>query len=283
MKLPINITLLASWLFLTTVALTAVLITPANANSAEAINPVKPADNELSIQINQQLYNYKFANQALADADPKVKPVAPRLSDVLAPVALTEKWYWPVAALYNSSDNTALLLQQQLLDQLAALQQTHATDTKLHEALSAMTKQVQAWQLASRIFIPIDYDLARAKAKYNPRFTAGQYLLRLATRPSQVTVFGLVAQPGKIMHKNTADVAEYVADLSYLAAADSNTLYIVQPNGAVITTTVAAWQQQRFEAMPGAQLFVPFKSGLFSAKWQQLNQDILMLARHRVL
>ncbi|MGI5308748.1 capsule biosynthesis GfcC family protein [Rheinheimera sp. WS51] len=264
---------LAKWLLTASVLLSSCFMAPIYADEPS----------ELSIQINQQLYRYQFASQLLTDSGVTVQTTAPRLADVLAPVALDDKWYWPVSALYNTSDNSAQLLQQQVLALLAELQEAEASDTDLQQALSAMTKQVQSWQLASRVFITIDYDLARAKAEHNPAFSAGDYLLKLAPRPSHVSVLGLVTQPGKINHKAATPAAGYAADLTYLAAADRHSLYIIQPNGQVVKTTVAAWQQQLVEAMPGAQLFVPFKSGLFSAKWQQLNQAIVQLARHRVL
>lgn len=222
----------------------------------------------VSVQVNQELYQFSSS---------------PRLVDILAPVALVDNWYWPASALYKTDDNSAHVLQQRVLQQLADLQQKYATDTKLQQALLSMVSQVQSWQLATRVFIPIDYDFARARAALNPKFTPGNYRLQIYTRPAQITLLGLVSNHGKIGHKNAGNVAQYVAEMSPLAAADTNTLYLIQPDGRIVKVTAAAWQQNTIEAMPGAQLFVPFKTGLLSAKWQRLNQDIVALARHRVL
>lgn len=241
--------------------------------SSTEVAKAKARVEQVNVQINQQLFQYAFDNKALA----------PRLADVLTPVALQNNWYWPASALYKTDDNAAQLLQQQVLQQLSALQLEYAADAKLQHALSRMAAQVKSWQLATRIFIPIDYDFARAVAKLNPRFTAGDYLLQLYPRPAQITVLGLVQQPGKISHKNAASVAAYTDEFKLLPAAATDILYVIQPDGRIDKVTVAAWQQPTIEAMPGAQLFVPFKPALFSAKWQNLNQSILALARHRVL
>ncbi|CAM3863427.1 capsule biosynthesis GfcC family protein [Rheinheimera salexigens] len=227
----------------------------------------------VAVQINQKSYQYSFANKSLA----------PRLTDVLSPVALTENWYWPVSALYNTDDTTAQLLLQRVLQQLDELQQEYAADIDKQQAIISMVSQIKSWQLATRVFIPIEYDLARVSAEFNPKFMPGNYQLRLYKRPSHITLFGLVKQPGKSTHINAGNVKQYLTEFSSLAAADSNTLYLIQPDGSIIKETVAAWQQTTIEAMPGAQLFVPFKLGLFSTRWQRLNQDILALARHRVL
>ncbi|WNO59395.1 capsule biosynthesis GfcC family protein [Rheinheimera sp. MMS21-TC3] len=231
------------------------------------------AQAEVKVQINQQLYIYAAEQQSQI----------PRLADVLAPVALTDNWYWPASALFKTDDNSAQLLQQKILQQLSQLQHDYATDADVQQALNSMTAQIQAWSLATRVLIPIDYDFARAKPSQNPRFIPGSYLLQLYKRPSQLSVFGLVQQPSRISYKNATKVGDYISDISRLAAADKGTLYVVQPDGRIIKVTLGAWQQQKIEAMPGAQLFVPFKPAMFSAKWQQLNQDILALARHRVL
>lgn len=229
---------------------------------------VKPTETVVKVEINQQLY---------------VFDQLPRLADVLAPVALERNWYWPASALYRTDDDTAQVLKQQVLAQLTLLQQEHSTDTQIHAALITMMQQVQSWTLATRILIPIDYDFARVRAALNPRFTAGNYVLQLYTRPSQVRVFGLVESPLDVAHKSAENLASYLTEMKMLDAAAKDVVFLLQADGRIITVSVAAWQRDVIEAMPGAQLFVPFKVPLFSRKWQRLNQDIIELARHRVL
>ncbi|KKO49354.1 hypothetical protein VT06_07565 [Arsukibacterium sp. MJ3] len=209
----------------------------------------------------------------------------PRLDEVLAPIALQQNWYWPATKLYrvNNSD-----IEQQ---RIALLQQID--ELKLHVGpalqteLTALQLQLKSWQLATRIVITIDYDLARAQAPFNPRFEPGVYKLQLFARPSTVVFWGAVQKTLTLSHSGATAVAEYLPALQRSSFADSSTVFIIQPNGQIIETGIALWNRQHIEAMPGAQVFIPFATANFTAMWftadmDTLNKNLLALALHRV-
>ena len=215
----------------------------------------------------------------------------PRMTEVLAPVALQQNWYWPASKLYrlNSSELSSSQLnstkpEQQralVLQQLAQLQQS--AEPALQTELATLQLQVKNWRLAERIVIPIDYDLARAQVPFNRRFEPGLYKLQLVARPEQVHFWGAVTKNIAMPHSGATAVADYMSAIERSDVADSTIVYIMQPDGRIIKAGVAAWNQLHIEAMPGAQIFIPFASGWFGAEPEKLNQNLLALALHRVV
>ena len=219
----------------------------------------------VAVQVNQQHFDF---------ATP------PTLVDVLKPVALTTRWYWPAAKLYRLSVPT---LEIQRSDVLQLLEQIKADATAAQQSqLSALQYQIKQWRLAQRVVMPIDYDRARIEASFNPRFEPGQYLLQLVKRPQTVKFWGALDNSLTLNHRGVTAIADYVAALSYSELADRSEVFIIQPDGTVLKSGVAAWNRQHIEAMPGAQVFIPFSFGGFSPATQRLNDSLLALALHRV-
>jgi hypothetical protein len=210
---------------------------------------------------------YQFENQ-------------PRLDEVLAPIALQQSWYWPATSLYRLNNSDIEQLRVALLQQIDELK-LHVAPV-LQTELTALQLQLKSWQLAERIAITIDYDLARAQAPFNPRFEPGVYKLQLFTRPTTVVFWGAVQKTLTLSHSGATAVAEYLPALQRSAFADNSTVFIIQPNGQIIETGVASWNRQHSEAMPGAQVFIPFASDWFSSDMNKLNKNLLALALHRV-
>jgi hypothetical protein len=207
-------------------------------------------------------------------------PEPPTLVEVLQPVALTSQWYWPAAKLYRVS---APQLEQQrsaVLQLIEQLKQNAPLAVK--SELSALQYQLKQWRLAERVVIPIDYDRARIEVSFNPRFEPGQYLLQLQKRPSTVQFWGALQNSLTVNHRGVTAIADYVAALSYSEFADTSVVYLIQPDGRIEKSGVASWNRQHVEAMPGAQVFIPFASSWFNADMQRLNDSLLALARHRV-
>ncbi|WP_019674698.1 capsule biosynthesis GfcC family protein [Arsukibacterium perlucidum] len=206
----------------------------------------------------------------------------PRLADVLGAVALTDDWYWPASGLYRLDTAQPEQLRRQIIQQLAALKGKWQQDSNYQNSIEQLKFQLQQWQLAERVAIKIDYDLARLKPAANPQFEPGQYLLRLTGRPQHIMVFGL-ARAERITHYGNSSVTVYAGQLRRLAGGSTDWLYVLQPDGAVIKAGIASWNQQHIELMPGAQLFVPFDTSFFGAEFAEINQAVLKLAKHRVL
>ncbi|MDX1538527.1 capsule biosynthesis GfcC family protein [Arsukibacterium sp.] len=225
----------------------------------------------VNIEINHQNYNFK---------------TEPRLVEVLAPVALQQNWYWPAAKLYrlNSSglnSNEPEHLREKVLLQLQALQRN--VKPALQQELAALQLQIKSWKLAERILIPIDYDLARAQQPFNRRFQPGNYKLQLVSRPVTVLVWGAIEKSLTLTHSGATAVSDYLPSVMRSDFADKAYVYIIQPDGRIIRAGVAAWNQQHLEAMPGAQVFIPFAESWFGADMNSLNKSILALALHWVV
>ncbi|MBV2127769.1 capsule biosynthesis GfcC family protein [Arsukibacterium indicum] len=225
------------------------------------------AEAVVSVQIKGQSYLYQ-------------KP--PRLAEVLQPVAFTDDWFWPASRLYRLDTMRAEQLREQIIQRLAALKGKWQQDSHYQNTIEQLTFQLQQWQLAERIMIAIDYDLARLKPAANPLFEPGQYLLSLTERPPHITVFGL-ARAERITHYGNASVSIYAGQLRRLAGSNYDWLFVLQPDGEVIKAGIASWNQQHLELMPGAQLFVPFDTRFFGDEFVEINQAVIELARHRVL
>lgn len=285
--------------FLTLVAVSfGVLVSQISSSvSAELAAPaavgtvVSPANNvSVTVEINNSTYVF--------DSEPRV-------SEVLARVALKQNWYWPASKLYrlektdlngfhlnetglnSTSLDTSKVknhspeeLRATVLQQLAQLQQS--AQPALQPQLTALQLQVTGWQLAKRVFIPIDYDLARAQAPFNPRFEPGIYKLQLVERPDSVVFWGAVAKTSTLVHRGATAVADYLPAIDRPAYADLSLAYIIQPDGKLIKTGVASWNRQHVEAMPGAQVYIPFASEWFGSELDNLNQNLLALALYRV-
>lgn len=229
---------------------------------------VSAADAAVSVIINDASYQFE---------------TNPRLSEVLAPVALQSAWYWPAATLYQLDSNKPEQLRQQLLRQIAELKLSYAADSELVDTLGSLELQLASWRLAQRILLSIDYDFARVRPEFNPRFDDGAYLLRLTQRPDKVHLFGAISTAVTLQYRDASAAAFYLASAQPTASANLAELVLLQPDGKVQTAGAAYWNKTRTEAMPGAQIFIPLKSRLFNSQLEILNQRLLELAIHRVL
>ena len=207
----------------------------------------------------------------------------PRLNEVLAPVALQQKWYWPGAALFRLDNKEPYLLRQKVLEQIVKLKLYYHSDKELLTTLLSIEQQVKSWQLAKRINQQVDYDLAKVLPQHNPRFEDGRYLIQLSLRPTEVYVFGAIESPVVLPHQGATPIAEYLALIQLPAAADTDQITVLQPNGYILHAGSEYWNKDNTEAMPGAQLFIPFKTALLNSKFERLNQLLSELAIHRVL
>jgi hypothetical protein len=221
---------------------------------------------QVSIKINDETLRY---------------PENTRLAEVLAPVALQQHWYWPSSALFKLNTSEPQQLRMQIFQHITALQGTWHADRAKLEALSRLRQQLEGWQLAKRIAIKLDYDLARTRVEFNPQFDAGEYLMILSLRPTDIRVFGLITAENIMQHKGATEVSSYLDNLPLLTGADKSTLYVIQRDGRVIKTAVGYWNRQHQELMPGSQVFVPFDDS-WSSELAQLNQLIVQLAVDRV-
>lgn len=209
-------------------------------------------------------------------------PHNPRLAEVLQPYALTQPWYWPAAALYQTDSQRAETLRQQLL-QLATEIAQQSDDALLRDSLALLQAQVNQWQLADRVNLALDYDAATIQPALNPRFDNGSYRIVLKRRPVVVYIAGAVKRSFSVPHISAGAVARYVSDGPMIYGADRDRLMVIQPDGRVIAAGIGHWNHEHIEAMPGAQLLVLFAEPLLDGRFARLNALLQQLAAHRIL
>ena len=207
---------------------------------------------------------------------------APRLTDVLQPYALKQQWYWPAAALYRVDSDRPQQLRRELIT-LAADMARQTDDNALRNALTLLQAQVNQWQLAERIVMPIDYDAATVQTALNPRFDAGSYRLVLQRRPVVVHLAGAINRALSVPHNGASHVAVYLQQHPFSSAADQSRVAVVQPDGNVIIAGIASFNSKHVEAMPGAQLLVLFAEPMLDTRFATLNHLLQQLAVHRIL
>lgn len=223
---------------------------------------------DVSVQINNQQFHYMDA---------------PRLAEILEPVSTNKRWYWPAAALYRLDSQKPEQIREKALIDLQQLSARWQEQPERKATVLRLIRELESWQLAERIPVAVDYDLARVKPEFNPRLEYGRYLLRLKTRPDAVYAYGVITYPQRLAHQGATPAYEYLQGLTFSAGADSRTLYVIQPDGRVQLLDNSYWNRQHLEIMPGGQLFIPFADEWFSSLTENINQQIAELATHRVM
>ncbi|MEO9947562.1 MAG: capsule biosynthesis GfcC family protein [Paraglaciecola sp.] len=217
----------------------------------------------VKVRINDTTYSY--------DANP-------RLSEVLEVVALQQPWYWQAAALFRLEKGS---LEQDRLMVIKELNELidSKDDSK---GIRSLITDIKSWRLASRVFIPIDYDLSRVQPKFNPKFDDGKYLLLLKERPTTIPVIGMVTSSADINYQGNVPVKDYVSKISKTEQSDRSLIYIIQNDGKVSKFGVAYWNNNYDQIMPGSQLFIPISENQFTPQISTLNMKIAKLASNRV-
>lgn len=222
-----------------------------------------PAYAEVKVTINQQTFDFAES---------------PRLSEVLAPVALTNNWYWPAAKLFRLDTSHAETVREQVLMDIARI--SRFADRKQASILARLAAEIRYWKLAQRIILPIDYDLARINPAANPKFDAGAYHLLLSPRSEQILIFGAINRTLSLSHVGAMSAFEYLQFAALTASASKQELWLIQPNGHIVK--LAKLDALPVAPMPGAMIYVPFSTLLFSTDMDKLNSSIIALAVNRV-
>lgn len=204
----------------------------------------------------------------------------PTLAEVLEPVALKQQWYWPASKLFRLN-TVSLEPQRQAL--LTKLQHIASTSTpEQQNVLLALQAEVSGWQLAERVPITVDYDLARIAPAKNPRFTPGTYQLLLNERPSYLSFVGAISSSVRLAYQPATSLNEYIKNIRLSSFVDTANLYVVKPNGEVVKAGVQLWQSSQLQPEPGAMVIIPFQVGWLSDEMAEINELLITLAVNRV-
>ncbi len=203
-----------------------------------------------------------------------------RLDAVLAPLVRSADIYWPAAALYDTRAPEAEQLRRQTLILLQELQQS--AKPEVQQVLLQLASRIGDWRLAKRLPFVIDYDLARINLAANPLLPAGDYILQLPRRPDSVVLIGAIS--GGVTsqaHTPSTAVNDYL-QRAKLQSADTNFVQLLQADGRLIQVPLSGASAVYQEAQPGAVLYIPFRSSLFSRDYQRLNQLLVELMQYRI-
>lgn len=203
----------------------------------------------------------------------------PRLEQVLAPIALQSNWYWPSAQLFDLDDANIELKRDELIQ---LIKQDAAANVEFANDYQILIEQIQTWTLADRVNIDIDFDLARFSIEHNPKFENGRYLLTVSTRPERVYIFGAVKEAGYRDFSENTCVTNVLAKIERLDSADTNSLYLISPNGNVEKAPIAYWNRACVVPMPGSLIYVPIQESSWSADMAQMNKMVTSLALNKV-
>ena len=207
----------------------------------------------------------------------------PRLVEVLSAVSNKHNWYWEGAALFESENSDLEATRQTLLNNLHTLIYKYNTDNpKLAHSLIQLENTITNWRLAKRLPVKVDFDLARIVAASNPQLPQGKYDLELSQRKNTVQLFGAVHATKLLIHLNHADASDYINDQLRTSLADTDIVFLIQPDGRIIKTPIAYWNKKHQEVMPGGQIFVPFKESILHPEFTLINQQIVALALNRL-
>jgi hypothetical protein len=207
----------------------------------------------------------------------------PRVADILAQLQPSKDIYWPAASVFQRDQVNLEKTRQSVLKTLSALNaRLEGEDKAQQQVLNQLMAEIQTWQLAKRINVRLDYDLARISLANNPMFDEGKYILKMDTRPEQIYIGGVTSSKSSHAILPSADVSDYMSTVKLSTIANKDIVHIIQPNGDTIEAPIAYWNKQHQEVMPGSYIFVPFKESLFVPEYAQLNKQIILLAQNRL-
>lgn len=172
--------------------------------------------------------------------------------------------------------------REQVLADLHVLGQRWARQGKngLLRSTVALSSQLTDLPLVARQLVNMNYDQVRIYAKHNPLLTA-HYQLAIHPRPTFIWAQGLVSLPGKRPLVDSAFAYDYGRRLNMLAGANGQQLWVIQPDGQIMTSPIDPFSPEFVGVAPGATLYVGFKK--LPREFASLNQRIMTLFANREL
>ncbi len=120
----------------------------------------------------------------------------------------------------------------------------------------------------------LDPRSVEVNAPENHRLSAGDELY-YPLRPSDIRVVGAVQQPCALPLVPMQDARLYLAACAPSAAADRDSIYVIEPEGRVWVQGVALWNRSEpLSLAPGAIIYVPLREGATRQVDATMNSDI---------
>ena len=138
--------------------------------------------------------------------------------------------------------------------------------------------QLKALPLVPRQPVSMNIDQVRLYARFNP-LLSGAYQLHLPPRSNVVWAQGLVHLPGKRPFVGGGFAYDYGRRLTLLSGAEQHQVWIIQPDGKIMSSPVDPFAPVFVGVAPGATLYVGFAN--LPTQFADLNQRIMTLFANR--
>lgn len=206
------------------------------------------------------------------------------LNDLWQHLDAPERVYWPAAALYVG-DADILLLQQQLLQKLAARAELlrHDNKTEYAVAVNHFSDWLAKLKLGRRVQVVLDYERSRHVKAANPLLQNNHFYLSAKPATQSVELIGAV----------TRSVYEFsmavpVIDASQLHSqfaavyADNSWLYW-SVGGDWQRSGIAYWNHnQKLQFSAGSSIFIPFSTAVLGDDAEWINSQVLTILQSRI-
>jgi capsule biosynthesis protein GfcC len=163
-----------------------------------------------------------------------------------------------------------------LLFDLTILEQGARLDgnAELATLAARLGDQVRAMPVTGRQANTLDPIRLELEPRSNRPLVGGDRLL-FPARPQTVTVVGAVRADCVLPFIGLRKATEYAADCPRQTSADTDWLYIIQPDGAVLRRGVALWNRDPAQVLaPGARIVVPLRASILKERADRLNDDL---------
>lgn len=184
---------------------------------------------------------------------------------------------WLSSALFDVS--TPYHKKQQVL---VALEHQEALADEHHkEQWRQLQAELRKRSFARRMFTPLDPDITRITPNQNPRLS-GQWLLKLHSWPTTVSVLGNVKLSDQITWQPRTDARYYLNKLG-LVDKDTSQVWVIQSDGHASLHNIAYWNYQFQNIAPGATIYVPLpnKKTTLYPQLSDVNHAVVDLLRNQ--
>lgn len=200
-----------------------------------------------------------------------------RLGDVLHAARVNTEGYWLGAAwLQKSLIEPQKRMKAGVLFDLTLLQQKALLDgnAALADLAKRLHAQFAAMPVTGRRISTLDPVAAEVSEKINRWVSPGDVLI-YPPRPATVRIVGAVQADCVVPFQPMQQARDYLEQCPRLPEADTDFVYLVQPDGQVSRLDIALWNRRDgAPAAPGATILVPLEAADAGSAVPQLNTEL---------
>lgn len=182
-----------------------------------------------------------------------------RLSSLLAAARPDTQAYLPGAAFFREHDRLEQVrLRAGIEHDLADLQDHKRPE--IAKVAEQLLQWIDARDATGRVpLAATDVRLMQVQPAADPVLAPGDRL-HFPARPTTITVMGGVGAPCKLPHQPERDARDYLRDCPITKAADTDDLFVIQPDMIIQRLGIALWNRADPQAVaPGGVIYVPLR------------------------